>query len=674
MGLKKECDRIQWFRDFTGYEGKLKNAPTELYERVYHYLSDKITATKVYLLTKPLIEARKNNIKSDINNQIISDINKNEDFKLTNGEAKSDTQSKVIDDSYQYITNDEDLRRAIAPIKDEKVIAIDTETTGLDPHTHKVRLIQIASENNPTLVIDCFKCNPQLLQPLLNNASVKVFHNAKFDIQFLMSNGLEVSQTIFDTQLAHQLINAGKPNVKASLKAISEEYLGVDLSKEERLSDWKSDILSDSQLRYSAIDAKILLQLREILREKIVTASLVKVAKIEFDCVKAVAMMEFNGMLLDVSQWQNILSEAVTRKEQLSKEIQDLLPSENTLFKIDINLDSPSQLKEALNRYGINVNDTNAKTLKKLLPQYPEILKPLLEYKKVNKILTSFGGSLLKKINPITGRLHGSYWQLGSSAGRFTSSDPNLQQIPRNKEARSCFVASPNHKLVIADYSQIELRIASEVANDRTMIEAYLRGEDLHKLTASIVLNKPLDEVSKEDRQIAKSANFGLIYGASVNGFRGYAESNYGISLSEKEAKKIMDNFFKSYSGLAQWHKKTKSRIYNQGVKETRTLSDRIRYFDNASPQQILNTPIQGTGADMLKLALGRLVSALKPYGNKAKILATVHDEIILEAHESIAEDVAKTLSEVMVSSGKEFLKRVPIEADSSIGNSWADK
>ncbi|PHV60977.1 hypothetical protein, partial [Cyanobacterium aponinum] len=139
MGLKKECDRIKWFKDFTGYEGKLKNAPTELFERVYYFLSDKITATKVYLVTKPLIEARKNNIKSDINNQIISDINKNEDFKLTNGEAKSDTQNNDIEDSYIYIENDEELKRAIAPLKDEKVLALDTETTGLDPHSDKLR-------------------------------------------------------------------------------------------------------------------------------------------------------------------------------------------------------------------------------------------------------------------------------------------------------------------------------------------------------------------------------------------------------------------------------------------------------------------------------------------------------------------------------------------------------
>ena len=624
--------------------------------------------------------------------------NDNEGFELSNGESKINPQINLIDDSYQLIESNEDLVRSIELLRDEKVLGIDTETTGLDCHLHKLRLIQIASQNNPTLIIDCFKCDVKLLQPLLLNASVKIFHNAKFDIQFLMSKGLEVSQTIFDTQLAHQLVNSGKANIKASLKVIASEYLGIELSKEERLTDWSKEELTEAQLRYSSIDAKILLRLREILRDKLVSASLVRVAKIEFDCVLAVAMMEFNGMLLDVNQWQNILEDSQKRKDKLEIELQNIFKekianfSNNNIansinkseqltliandfdFSEEINLDSPSQLKEALNKADIKVNDTNSKTLKKLLPQYPEILKPLLEYKKLSKLISSFGDSLLKKINPITGRLHGSYWQLGSQSGRFTSSEPNLQQIPRNKESRSCFVASPNHKLVIADYSQIELRIASEVANDRTMIEAYNRGEDLHKLTASIVLNKPLDEVSKEDRQIAKSANFGLIYGASVNGFRGYAESNYGISLSENEAKKIMDNFFKSYSGLANWHKKTKSRIYNGGINETRTLSDRIRYFDNASPQQILNTPIQGTGADMVKLALGRLVSALKPFNGKVKLLATVHDEIILEAHEDIADQVAKVLSEVMVNSGKEFLKRVPIEADSSIGNNWSDK
>ncbi|HET8689449.1 MAG TPA: DNA polymerase, partial [Methanosarcina sp.] len=297
---------------------------------------------------------------------------------------------------------------------------------------------------------------------------------------------------------------------------------------------------------------------------------------------------------------------------------------------------------------------------------------PLLEYRKVSKIVSSFGDALLSKINPKTGRLHGNYWQLGSQAGRMTSSNPNLQQIPREKEFRSCFIASPNHKLIIADYSQIELRIAAELTNDKTMLTAYQNSEDLHKLTASIVLNKPLDAVTKDDRQIAKSANFGLVYGASVNGFRSYAESNYGIRLSEQEAETIRANFFKSYAGLGEWHKTTKHKVYNQELELTRTLGDRIRYFDTPSPQQALNTPVQGTGADILKLALGKLVSTLKPFN--AKILATVHDEIILEAHESVANEVSKVLSDVMVEAGKEFLRLVPVEAEGTIAESWAEK
>ncbi|WP_083260463.1 DNA polymerase (plasmid) [Cyanobacterium sp. IPPAS B-1200] len=578
-----------------------------------------------------------------------------------------------FDYSYELVENDEELLRAIALLENEKILAIDTETTGLDPHTSKVRLIQIASYGHKTIIIDCFKCNPKLIQPLLLNNAIKIFHNAKFDLQFFFSLGLEVNQRLFDTMLGYQLVNAGKI-FKASLKDLAKNLLDIDLSKAEQTSDWRKKELSSAQLNYASLDAKILLFLREKIRDSLIKLKLNTTAKIEFDCVLTVAMMEFNGMLLDLGKWDSILEKAKKDKEELDNKLQELLPSEDgTLFRTKLNLNSPKQVLEALNKKGIKCNSTDSKTLKKLLPDYPEIIKPLMEYKQLSKLLSSFGDNLIKKINPLTGRLHGKYTQLGSSAGRFSANNPNLQQIPRGKEVRSCFVASPKYKLVIADYSQIELRIAAELTSDKTMIEAYNNNEDLHRLTASIVLNKPLHEVSKDDRQIAKSANFGLIYGASVNGFRGYAEGNYGISLSEDEANTIMDNFFKSYSGLSQWHKTTKSMFYNGGnINETRTKSGRIRYLKEPSPQQLLNTPVQGLGADIVKLALGKLPSALK--GFDAKILATVHDEIVLEAHEDIAEDVSKVLTKTMVEAGEYFLTRVPIEADSNIGNSWADK
>jgi len=470
---------------------------------------------------------------------------KEADYQLITNDEKF-SRVKDLDSSlneYQLITNNEQLKEIIKNLAKEKVLAIDTETTGLDPHSHKIRLIQIATNKYPTYLIDCFKCDVNLIQPLLTNDSIKIFHNAKFDLQFFFALGLEVNQSLFDTMLAHQLINSGKNNINSSLKTITKEYLNIELNKDEQISDWVSDTLSDSQLDYATKDAKVLLSLRDKLKQIIVNRNLTKIAKIEFDCIHAIAMMEFNGLLLYEAEWKKILENTLVRKQQLADELKVklALPNQtNTLFEIktELNLDSPKQLLEALNYHGIKVNNTNSKTLKKLADN--PLVKLLLEYKKLTKIISSFGDSLLKKINPITGRLHGSYWQLGSQSGRLTSSNPNLQQIPRNEETRSCFVATPSHKLIIADYSQIELRIASELTNDKTMISAYNKGEDLHKLTASIVLNKPLDEVTKEDRQIAKSANFGLIYGASVNGFRGYAESNYGINLTEKEAKTIM--------------------------------------------------------------------------------------------------------------------------------------
>jgi DNA polymerase I-like protein with 3'-5' exonuclease and polymerase domains len=586
-----------------------------------------------------------------------------------------------LNTDYILIENDGELKKEIALRENEPVLGIDTETTGLNPHIHKIRLIQIASPNYPIIIIDCFKCGinavKSLLKPLLLNSAIKIFHNAKFDLQFFLAMGLEINQKIFDTQIAYQLIIAGNEGDNhCSLKSLVFELLNIELNKDEQVSDWSKDTLSPNQLTYSAKDVEVLLPLRDKLKLALNQFDLNRVAKIEFDCIHAVAMMEFNGMLLNLEQWQKSIKDTETKKALLEQELQQLLalPSEeNTLFKIEtkIDLNSPKQVKEALNNLGINIESTAFNTLSKLAPDY-EVIRKLLEYRKLTKLLTSFGDNLTKKINPITGRLHPSLWQCGSSSGRFSCSNPNLQQIPRSKEIRSCFIASPGQKLVIADYSQIELRIAAEFANDSRMIDAYQRGEDLHKLTASLILNKPIEEVTKEDRQIAKSANFGLIYGSSVKGFRSYAESNYGIKLSEKEATKLHSNFFKAYQGLAKWHKQTKSRLYNQRLRETRTFSNRRRLFENPTPQQILNTPVQGTGADMLKLALAKLPLALKDTG--ALIIGTVHDEIILECPEDSASQVASILSEIMENSGRKFLTKVPVIAEATICDNWSEK
>lgn len=580
----------------------------------------------------------------------------------------------TIKKDYELITNNTHLCKILPLLMREKIIAVDTETTGLDPHKHKLRLVQFAIANNRTYIVDCFKCDITLLQPLLKSKSIKVFHNGKFDLQFFIKHGLEINQSFFDTCIAYQLITAGDRITKYSLKETAIAILNEELDKENQLSDWEGE-LTESQLKYAAKDAQILLPLREKLREEIIKADLTEVAKIEFDCILTMALMEFNGMLIDLDKWKNIIKETEIKRAEVEKKLQGLLKIPSDQLELlenskSLNLNSTTQLLNAFSHKGIKLTDTSFNTLSALAPDHLEI-ELLLEYRKLQKLLSSFGENLIAKINPVTAKLHPTYLQLGASSGRLSCSNPNLQQIPRSKEVRSCFVASPGNKLVIADYSQIELRIAAEIANDTDMIEAYKRNEDLHKLTASIILNKKLEAVTKEDRQIAKSANFGLLYGAGVNGFRSYAQNNYGVKLTESEAKNIIDRFFQRYKGLAKWHKQTKNNNY-AGQTQTRTLLNRRRLFSELGVTQALNTPVQGTGADILKLSLSKLPSALT--GTKALILATVHDEIILECPENEVEKVAKILSTTMINAGLQVLKNTPIECEASHGDNWADK
>ena len=578
------------------------------------------------------------------------------------------------------IEDSEALEKAIANFNTVQVIALDTETTGLDPHTSKLRLIQLATDNQPVLLVDCFKLKDlSPLQPLLESKAVKVGHNLKFDLKFLLKAGLNLKPPFFDPQIASQLLKAGIDG-KYSLQAIANEYLEVNLDKTEQAGEWQAQTLTSSQLAYAAADAQILLPLRNKLKPLLIEAELVKAAKIEFDCIKAVAEIEFNGMLLDLAKWELVKAEMIAKKEAAAEKLRGMLEAGNHQLALfeginTINLDSNQQVLEALNRLGVPVTSTGKKKIAPLAGQYP-VIDALLEYRQWAKALSAFGESLPKRINPVTGRLHPDYWQMGSAAGRFSCSNPNLQQIPRTREVRQCFTARPGYKLALADYSQIELRIAAEIAGEGAMIEAYRNGQDLHRLTASLILDKPAEEITKGDRQLAKAVNFGLLYGMGAAGLKIYAESNYGVRITLKEAETFRDKFFQVYQGLERWHKQTKKQMYRDkeaGVNiEARTLANRRRLMPEPSPQQMLNTPVQGTGADLLKLALSRLPDALR--GTDARIIGTVHDEIILECPEPNAVKAAEILSAVMVGAGKEFLTRVPVEAEASIGQSWADK
>jgi DNA polymerase-1 len=580
--------------------------------------------------------------------------------------------------SYEIVEDGQGLAEILKPLQTCPVIAVDTETTGLDPLKDKIRLIQIAAENYPVIIVDLFKLSRETLAPLtelLQGTPIKVLQNAKFDLKFLQQAGLSIAGKLFDTMLAAQLLDAGVRSHGYNLAELVKVYLGKDLSKEQQRSDWSNPRLSSEQLEYAARDASILLWLREVMKPKLKDARLVETAKLEFDCLGAIAQMELNGMLLDLSRWDDLRQELERSRDQLADGLRKQLQPALLSTQLDIlgnqtslNLDSQQQVLEALQQMGVPVQNTSKLSLIPLAEEHPPV-RALLDYRKAAKAVQAFASSLPKHVHPITGRIHPDYQQMGAATGRMSCRNPNLQQIPRDKIFRSCFIPAPGYCLVVADYSQIELRVAAELSGDRRMIEAYQNDEDLHRLTAALIADKSLDQVEKSERQAAKAVNFGLIYAMGAKGLAEYAYNNYGVQMSLKQAETFRKRYFEVYQGIARWHGAIKRRL----PREMRTVGDRLRRWqDEPKLTELLNTPVQGTAADITKAALAKLPIALKETG--ARLIGTVHDEILLEAPESTAERAAQILQQVMEQAGHQYLRKVPVKAEVAIVSSWAEK
>jgi DNA polymerase I len=568
--------------------------------------------------------------------------------------------STVLGVDYILVTDADFLIEVISPFFNTDSLAIDLKTTGPDPHSDTIRLIQIAGENGPAVIIDFMEMGAASIEPvklLLASNSEKVFHNAKSSLKFLKKIAINVNGPIFDTMLAAQVLSCGDTS-EPSLGGLSEKYLREFLPN-DKLGDWGKD-LGRHHFSAAARDAGIILRLKSALAGQLQNVGLVDVAELEFGCLPAVVEMELSGMLIDLDTLGPLAERLDTEKQRL----QGILSREFG----DINLNSAPQLLPALQNKGIRVPDTKSESLLPFVADYP-FVADLIQYRKISHAIQNFTEKLPNHVNPQTGRIHPSFNQLGAATGRFSCTDPNLQGIPRSKEFRRCIKAEAGHKLVIADYSQIELRIVAEISGDQRMIQAYQDGLDLHRLTASLLSGKHLDQVTAEDRQSAKAVNFGLIYAMGADGLRGYAKVVYNVDLTIEEAQRFRNTFFQSYSGIAAWHRSTSLR----SASETKTLSGRRRQWPfPAKITELLNTPVQGTSADILKIALGNLPEAL--HGTGAKIVACVHDEIILEVPEEKTEEAATILKGVMESAGKRFLKQVPVLAEPIVANSWADK
>jgi DNA polymerase I len=576
---------------------------------------------------------------------------------------------------YIYVDDETKLIEVLSYLSTASVLGIDTETTGLDPLKDKLRLLQIADGEHPVAVIDMTIIPVEKLKELFQSQGVKVFQNAKFDIKFLLVNGFNISGPIFDTMLAAQIVRDNKGPFSFGLENLASYYLDTRLPKDEQKSDWGTR-LTKEQIEYAARDAAILLPLRERLIKEIKKGNLIEVCKLEFDCVWAVVDMELNGIAIDMKKWGELQEKYKQEQRNLSLKLQKELGNGGVQMNIfgeelmgGINLDSQTQIKKALKGKGIELESTSYGDLLQYKDS-SEVIEWLIEYRRVSKAIQGFLSPIPQWINTVSLRIHSSYRQIGSQSGRFSCGNPNIQQIPRGKEFRECFVPERGYKFIIADYSQIELRIAAEIAKDETMLEAYRTGQDLHALTASLMTNKNISEITKSERQAAKAVNFGLIYAMGAKGLQGYAKTVYGTDMTLQEAEVFRDRFFRAYRGIASWHAGMKKEV---NVTESRTLSGRrCVYSEEPFLTALLNMPVQGTAADINKKALALLVPIIKSLNGK--IVASVHDEIILEVRAEMAENASVKLKETMEKAGAYYLKFVPVIAEVIIADSWAEK
>ena len=402
-------------------------------------------------------------------------------------------------EAYIYIDTLEKLNKFKNQYKDEKVCGVDTETTGLDPLMDRLRLIQIAVTGYPCLVIDCFLLLPVgegIIQEILDSFDIKVFQNAKFDLKFLKANGIEVKGQLFDTMLAGQLLRTSGGPRRVNLLELTKHYLGINLDKEQQRSDF-SGKLSEEQVVYAAKDAEILLKLRGVLILELKANKLIEVARVEFAACYAIAHMEYFGIHLDLDLWQELTKRIEKQKDECLTKLYPYIGFPTIQLGLfeeqrinDFNPNSNKQILALLEQEGIKVENTS----KQALAQHSnhDFVKLLLEYRHLEKQLNTFLYTIPDQINLLTKRVHSSYSQNGAFSGRMSCSNPNIQQIPRENEFRACFNCMKGRRLVIADYSQIELRVIAEFSKDGRMIQAYRDGEDLHRLTASLILNKDI--------------------------------------------------------------------------------------------------------------------------------------------------------------------------------------
>jgi DNA polymerase-1 len=573
-------------------------------------------------------------------------------------------------ESYRLVTAAEDLAAVAMTLQGAEAVGVDIETTALSPRDGGVRLLQLATPEE-TFVIDVFEITDlSPLKEVLEGGPVKALHNGKFDYQFLHAlYGISLSP-VFDTMLAAQVLSGGNYAASYSLEAVAERYLDESLDKSEQRSDWSGE-LSGAQLEYAARDARVLLPLRERLAEALEAEELGRISDIEFAAVATIAEMELAGVRLDVKRWKELEVTVRERRDQAAERLESFFPPPEGVLPLEglgprLNLNSPKQITDAFKTLGIDLPDTKVWTLLKV--DHPAA-KALLEYRELQKKLGTYLETYPDFISTKTGRIHANFLQCRVPTGRLACTAPNIQQIPHEDEFRRCFVAEEGHTLVIADYSQIELRILAEVSDDPAFVTAFQRGDDLHRLTAATMYGVPMEEVTKGQRSDAKRINFGLMYG------RGARSLSAQLGTDEERGRQLIDEYFANYPKVQRFLQRTANRAVRD--RTLRTLAGRVRKFGNdpvaddrgAMRREAMNFPIQGAASDITKLALVYVREDLE--GFDARLINSIHDEFVIECAEDQAEKVSEKTQAAMIRAGEDILEKVPVEVEATISCEW---
>jgi hypothetical protein len=595
-----------------------------------------------------------------------------------------------------------------------ELIAFDCETTGLQPVYGGLRLLQLASPSvDQPLVIDCWQLSDDdwiTLEEFFGVARVYVAHNASFDLGWLQEHEIIPAGDVLCTMLASRVLTNGMFNIRNGLQPVVKRYLKIDISKEEQTSDWSAADLRPEQLEYAAKDVVVLLDLYFEMRKRLADGALMSPWRLECKALPAMALLWRTGLPFNreklLQLQQDLIKDHERLKEEFIEQLDGALPEGSKLprlldgsFNLNIkasgskrmdnrveagfNLNSPKQLLAVFTALlGEEPVDANGKASasRQALRDYAAdhaVVAKYLEWKRVEK-RRQMVESLLSHQSP-DGFIRAGYLQAGADTFRMSCMHPNLQQVPRDSRFRECVEAPAGWKLVVADYAQMELRLAAAEAEDELMIRAFQDGLDLHTLTAMQIYGVGEDEVTKDQRQIAKSANFGLLYGSGAKGLRNYA-GGMGIQMTHEEAAEIRDKFHAAYRGIHNWQQKAaraSDKTKGDPFAEVRIRVSNLRRLlpgENNKLTTRCNTPIQGAGAAVLKRTLGKLWPLLQADGpDVVKLAGVVHDEVILLVKEEHADTWADQLAAVMQDAEAEWLGPVPALAEAKVGNSWVE-